>query len=130
MHILKNISLWVLIIGYTFAGINHFWHPGGYISIIPHYIPYPVLMNMLAGIFEVLFALMLVWPRTRHWAVYGIILMLAAFLPVHIDMALNAPLKLGNLDVTPLGAWLRVALQPVLMLWVWWHAKLNIKSVP
>ncbi len=123
MHILKNISLWVLIIGYTFAGINHFWHPSGYISIIPHYIPYPVLMNTLAGVFEVLFALMLIWQHTRPWAVYGIILMLTAFLPVHIDMALHAPLKLGNLNVTPLGAWLRIALQPILMLWAWWHTK-------
>jgi uncharacterized membrane protein len=123
MLLLKNISLVVLIAGYTFAGINHFWHPGGYISIIPRYIPHPVLMNMLAGIFEILFGLMLIWPGTRLWAIYGIILMLVAFLPVHIDMALHAPLKLGNLKVTPFGAWLRVALQAVLMLWVWWHTK-------
>ncbi|WP_184545093.1 DoxX family protein [Mucilaginibacter sp. FT3.2] len=123
MRILKNISLVVLIAGYTFAGINHFWHPGGYISIIPRYIPYPVLMNTLAGIFEISFALMLIWPGARPWAVYGIILMLAAFLPVHIDMALHAPLQVGSLNVTPFTAWLRVAFQPALMLWVWWHAK-------
>ena len=123
MRIFKNISLVLLVVGYTFAGMNHFWHPVGYIAIIPHYIPYPVLMNTLAGVFEILFGLMLIWPGTRVWAVYGIILMLAAFLPVHIDMVLHAPLKLGSLNVTPLGAWLRAALQPVLMLWVWWHAK-------
>jgi uncharacterized membrane protein len=123
MRLIKNISLVILVIGYTFAGINHFWHPDGYIAIIPPYIPYPVLMNTLAGIFEILFALMLIWPATRPWAVYGIILMLAAFLPVHIDMALHAPFKLGNITVTPLIAWLRLALQPALMLWVWWHRK-------
>jgi uncharacterized membrane protein len=49
--------------------------------------------------------------------------MLAAFLTVHIDMVLHAPLKVRNLNVTPLAAWLRVALQPVLMVWVWWHRK-------
>ncbi len=123
MRILKNISLVILVTGYTFAGINHFWHPEGYISIIPPYIPYPVMINILAGAFEIVFALMLIWPITRKWAVYGIILMLAAFLPVHIDMALHAPLKLGNITVTPLAAWLRIGFQPVLMLWAWWHAK-------
>jgi uncharacterized membrane protein len=130
MHLLKKVSLAILVVGYAFAGINHFINPASYIYIIPHYIPYPVLMNTLAGIAEVLFALMLIPTKTRYWAVYGIILMLAAFLPVHIQMLIDAPFKLGNITVTPLIAWLRLILQPVLMLWVWWHRKVNIKSLP
>jgi uncharacterized membrane protein len=80
-------------------------------------------MNIIAGITEISFALMLIWTKTRPWAVYGIILMLAAFLPVHIQMLIDAPFKLGNITVTPLFAWGRLILQPVLMLWVWWHRK-------
>ncbi len=121
MRFIKGTSLVLLVIGYTLAGINHFYNPVSYYHIIPHYLPYPVLLNILAGVFEILFALMLIFPETRSWAVYGIILMLTAFLPVHITMLMNAPLKLGNLTVTPLIAWVRLALQPVLMLWVWWH---------
>lgn len=123
MHLLKKVSLFILVVGYTFAGINHFINPESYIQIIPHYIPFPVLMNIIAGIAEISFALMLIWPKTRHWAVYGIMLMLAAFLPVHIQMLIDAPFKLGNITVTPLFAWGRLILQPVLMLWVWWHRK-------
>ena len=66
MHKLKNVSLWVLVLGYFIAGINHFVHPVGYIHIIPAYIPFPKLMNVLAGIFEVLFALMLIFPKMRR----------------------------------------------------------------
>jgi uncharacterized membrane protein len=113
----------VLIIGYLLAGINHFVHPAGYIPIIPAYIPFPKLMNLLAGGFELLFALMLLSPKTRPIAAWGIILMLAAFMPVHIQMIIDAPFKLGNLMVTPLIAWIRVLLQPVLMLWAWLYAK-------
>jgi uncharacterized membrane protein len=121
MRFIKSTSLVLLVVGYTLAGINHFYNPVSYYHIIPHYLPYPVLLNILAGGFELLFAPMLIFTKTRPWAVYGIILMLATFLPLHITMLMNAPLKLGNLTVTPFIAWLRLALQPVLMLWAWWH---------
>jgi uncharacterized membrane protein len=123
MSLTKKISLILLIAGYLFAGINHFWHPDGYIHIIPPYIPFPKLMNILAGGFEVLFSLMLIWPKTRSIATWGIILMLAAFMPVHIQMIFNAPFMLGSLHVTLLVAWARVLLQPVLMVWAGWYAK-------
>jgi len=123
MKILKKISLVTIVILYFLAGINHFVHPQGYINIIPPYLPYPVLLNALAGITEILFSLLLIRPKTRKVAAYGIILMLSAFLPVHIKMVADAPFMLGSLRVTPLVAWARLVLQPVLMLWAWWHRK-------
>jgi uncharacterized membrane protein len=123
MTLTKKASLTVLIIGYLIAGVNHFVHSGGYIHIIPSYIPFPKLMNVLAGEFEILFALMLISPKTRPIAAWGIILMLAAFLPVHIQMVIDAPFMLGKLHVTPLGAWIRVLFQPVLMLWAGWYIR-------
>lgn len=122
MQILKKISLVFLILGYLLAGINHFRSPAGYIRIIPSYLPTPVVLNILAGVFEILFALMLIRPKTRKVASYCIILMLIAFLPVHIQMVIDAPLQLGNLTVTPLIAWTRlIVLQPLLIVWAWWH---------
>ncbi|QEC75805.1 DoxX family protein [Mucilaginibacter ginsenosidivorax] len=123
MRFVKKVSLFILVVGYAFAGINHFLNPESYIHIIPRYIPFPVLMNIIAGVAEISFALMLIRPKTRPWAIYGIILMLAAFLPVHIQMLIDAPFKLANITVTPLIAWVRLILQPALMLWVWWHRK-------
>jgi len=121
MTLSKKISLIILVAGYCIAGVNHFWHPDGYIHIIPPYIPYPKLMNILAGAFEVLFGLILIWPKSRPFAAWGIILMLAAFMPVHIKMVIDAPFMLGKLYVTPLIAWVRVLLQAVLMVWVGWY---------
>ncbi|TSD63373.1 DoxX family protein [Inquilinus sp. KBS0705] len=123
MQILKKISLVTIVILYFLAGLNHFIHPTGYVNIIPHYLPYVAILNILAGIAEILFALLLIRSKTRKVAAWGIILMLIAFLPVHITMLANAPFKLGNLLVTPTIAWARLALQPVLMLWAWWHRK-------
>ena len=123
MNMIKKVSLWVLIVGYLAAGINHFRNPASYINIIPAYIPYPVVANILAGAAEILLALLLISPKTRHYAAWGIILMLIAFLPVHIDMLIKAPMQLGTITVTPLLAWLRILFQPVLILWAWWYVR-------
>ncbi|WP_158825119.1 DoxX family protein [Mucilaginibacter lacusdianchii] len=123
MTILKRISLLILIIGYIAAGINHFIHPVGYIRIIPDYLPFHYTLNILAGVCEVMFGLMLIFKPTRKWGAWLIVLMLATFLPVHITMLLQAPMQLGSIKVTPFVAWIRLLLQPVLMLWAWWHTK-------
>ncbi|TFF38062.1 DoxX family protein [Mucilaginibacter psychrotolerans] len=121
---IKKISLVILVIFYLLAGANHFYNPSSYYRLIPKYLPYPVALNILAGIAEILFALLLLLPKTRRLAVYGIMLMLLAFLPVHIQMVIDAPFILGTLAISPLVAWIRlVVLQPLLILWAWWHRR-------
>jgi uncharacterized membrane protein len=128
MSTLKKISLVVLIIGYIGAGINHFRIPEFYIGIIPKYLPYPEILNILAGIFEILFALMLTYKPTRKIAAWGIVLMLIAFLPVHIDM-LSGHTMLNGKPVLPVWAWVRVFFQPVLIAWAWWYTFEEKKSI-
>ena len=124
MYKLKKLSLVVLVIGYLIAGANHFRAPLSYIKIIPPYFPQPAILNLAAGFFELFFAIMLIFPKTRKLAAWGIILMLLAFLPVHIKMVQDAPFMLGALKVSPFVAWLRlVVLQPLLILWAWWYTK-------
>jgi uncharacterized membrane protein len=124
MHKLKKTGLIVLVIGYLIAGANHFKAPLSYIKIIPPYFPNPALLNLAAGFCEIGFAIMLIFPKTRRFAAWGIILMLVAFVPVHIKMVQDAPFMLGTLKVTPFVAWVRlVVLQPLLILWAWWYRK-------
>ena len=122
MNKLKKVSLVLLVLGYLIAGINHFRNPISYIKIIPPYFPYPSMINFAAGFFEIFLAILLIFVKTRIMAALGIILMLIAFLPVHISMIGDTPLQLGSLTVTPLLAWIRlIVLQPLLLLWAWWH---------
>jgi uncharacterized membrane protein len=123
MTTLKKVSTITLVLGYIAAGLNHFRVPEFYIAIIPRYIPYPQLMNVIAGIFEIIFGLGLAFKITRKYAAWGIVLMLAAFLPVHISMITDAPFKVGSTTVGPLLVWLRLALQPMLMAWAWWQTR-------
>jgi uncharacterized membrane protein len=122
MSKLKKTSLVILIIGYLLAGANHFKSPDSYIKIIPSYFPHREILNLLAGFCEITFAALLIFPKTRVFAAWGIVFMLIAFLPVHIRMARDAPFRLGNLQVTPLIAWIRLmVLQPLLIWWAWWY---------
>src|SRR4051812_37611381 len=108
MSKLKNRSLIVLITGYLLAGANHFRAPVSYIKNIPHYFPHPEILNHLAGFCEMAFAVLLIFPKIRVFAAWGIVFMLIAFLPVHIKMVKDAPFMLGTLKVTPLIAWIRL----------------------
>src|SRR4051812_28519950 len=117
MKLLKKLPLIIMVIAYLIAGFNHFYNPSSYRHIIPAYIPYPHTANILAGSFEVLFGLLFIFNKTRTLAAWGIILMLIAFLPVHIDMVIHAPFLLGDsIVVTPFIAWVRlIVLQPLLI---------------
>jgi len=70
MQTFRKISLITIILFYLLAGINHFRNPASYLRIIPPYIPYPTLANILAGGFEVLFALMLISIVISHVYLY------------------------------------------------------------
>ena len=70
---------------YIVAGILHFVRPRSYVSIIPSYIPYQKEMVYLSGIAEIVFGAML-FTTLKDYALWGIILMLIAFIPVHIYM--------------------------------------------
>lgn len=115
----QKVSLIFLIALYLVAGLNHFVHPAGYLKLVPPYLPFPKTLNLTAGFFELLFGLMLIFKPSRKYAVYGIILMLVAFIPAHIYMIQIAPFMLGKWLVTKTIAWVRLPLQAVLIAWVY-----------
>ena len=122
MSTLKKISLVLLIIGYVAAGINHFRMPQFYIGIIPAYMPFPNILNTLAGVLEIAGGLGLILKSTRKFAAWGIVLLLIAFIPVHTAM-LSGHTQLNSAPVHPVWAWVRLFFQPVLIVWAWWYTR-------
>ena len=120
---LKKVSLVLLIILYIGAGINHFWHPDFYYSIIPPYLPNPYLINIAAGISEIVLGILLIFSTTRKFASYMIIAMLIAFLPVHVYMIQKGGCMNEIVCISLWEAWLRIFFQPILILWAWWNRK-------
>ncbi len=115
----KQLSLYLLVALYLLAGINHFINPDFYYQIIPPYLGNPRLINMIAGISEILLALLLVPVLTRKWAGYGIILMLLAFVPAHIYM-LQKEYPVDGPNPPAWILWARlIIIQPLLIWWAW-----------
>ena len=120
MNKLKIVALYVMAVFYILAGINHFMKPEGYLGLIPEYLPFHELLNILAGIFEVAFGMGLLFPKTRHLAAWGIILMLIAFIPAHIYfIQLNSCIENG-ICLPPWTGWFRLLIiHPVLFSWAY-----------
>ncbi|MEO8795225.1 MAG: MauE/DoxX family redox-associated membrane protein [Daejeonella sp.] len=123
MRIFLKISIISLSLILILAGLNHFRNPQMYLQIIPEYIPVPVALNYVSGIAELILGIGLLFNKTRILAAWGIFIMMIAFIPAHIFMIQKAPFYLGTLHVTKTIAWIRLALQPLLILWAYIHTK-------
>ena len=118
---LKKIMLYLLAILFFLAGINHFRNPLPYQEIMPTYFPYKDALNLAAGLLEILFSILLVFKRTRFAGAMGILVLLVAFIPVHIFMIQKNGCTGVNFCFPAWVAWVRLfPLQFVLIWWAWW----------
>lgn len=119
---IRNLSLFLLVLLYLGAGINHFWHPLFYERIIPPYLPFHALINKLSGVAEFVLGLLLIFPRSRTFAAYAIIGMLIIFITAHIYLIQISGCSNAGFCGPLFVAWVRlVPGQLLLIWWAWWH---------
>ena len=118
---MKKMIRFALIGFYLFAGINHFINPNFYKPLLPLYLrDWSIAINYISGISEITLGLLMLFPRTRKLAAYGIIVMLIAFVPAHIFMIQIGSFSLGSFEMTPMIGWVRLLIiHPLLMYWAW-----------
>ena len=112
------LSIWLLSAIFVASGVLHFFFPAPYIAIVPPWLPAAPILVLVSGIAEVLGGLGLLIERTRRIAGTGLILLLIAVWPANLQMLLDARASSASL-ATETALWLRLSLQPLLMLWVW-----------
>ena len=116
----KRFALLALAAVFIAAGLNHFLNPDVYVGIMPPYLPAPLLLVYLSGLFEVLGGVGVLPHTTRSAAGWGLVLLLIAVFPANLHMALHAALY------EPIPAWAlyaRLPLQLVLMAWAYWATR-------
>ena len=129
MYSMKKISLYVMIVFYIAAGINHFWHPEPYVGIMPSWIPWHKELVIISGICEILLGFLLLFSATRRFAAWGIILLLIGVFPANIQMLINFSNE-SNPDL-----WVAIIRLPLQLLLIWWaygfakRKELKIKEV-
>jgi len=106
---------------FVFAGAMHFVIPRSYEAIVPPSMRRRREAVVVSGIAEVIGGVAVIPRRSRRFARWWLLGLLAAVFPANVHMALDPEQVPGlDLDRVPRWAlWARLPLQPLAMLWVW-----------
>lgn len=105
---------------FVLAGLNHFRDPAFYLRLMPPWLPAPAALLALSGAAEVVLGVGVFPPATRTAAGWALVLLLVAFLPVHVHMVVHSE----QFPAVPEWfLWARLPLQFVLMYWAWWATR-------
>ncbi len=122
---LQKISLSIMVFTYLFAGLAHIVRADYYLAFIPLFIPQARWLVLLSGGIQILLAVLLVFPKTRRGACYGILLLWSVSLPVNFLMVAS-----GGTG-TAYNAWQLGALIPfhlLLMFWAFVHIRIETRK--
>ncbi len=100
------------------AGLNHFRVASFYQRLVPPQLPHPLALVLISGFFEIVGGLGLLVPQLRRRAGWGLIALLLAVFPANLYMAVK-PSRFTDLHLPYWTLLARLALQAVLIAWVW-----------
>lgn len=108
----------------VFTSIGHFLFPQGMAAMIPEFVPQRTFLVYATGVLEIAFAVGLVFPQTRIWTGWALILFLIIVLPANIKGAVDH-VNYQHPDQPGPGLvylWFRIPLQVLFIGWVYCFA--------
>jgi uncharacterized membrane protein len=115
---MKTIVFSLFAIILTGGGLNHLLNPKFYNRFIPAGLP-KLMVNYISGVVEILLGITVLFAETRYWSALGILILMTAFLPLHlIDLFREKP----AIGPRPLAI-IRVPVQFLLIWGAWWLMK-------
>jgi uncharacterized membrane protein len=104
--VVRTAALVFVFLWFFIGGIAHFAATQLEIRIVPPYIPWPRVIVLTTGVFELLGALGVIWPRSRAAAGAGLLLLTIAVTPANVYM-------LQRWDLFSVPYWALVARLPL-----------------
>ena len=114
--IIKSFLIIISSIFYVIVGIKHFIEPEYFLSIVPPYLPYHLELVYISGLFEILFGLLILFPKYRYYGAIGLILLLVAVFPANIYLAQSKEAQEAIGATQEIATW-RLPIQGVLV-WI------------
>ena len=102
---------------YVFAGVNHFINPQFYYDLIPDYLPFHELINVVSGLAEIILGIGVIFQKTRKWSSYLLVTMLISFIPAHIYFIQIGSCVEGGMCVSEWIGWARLLIIHPLLIW-------------
>lgn len=115
----KSVGKAIFAAFFVLGGIGHFVATDIYMKIMPPYLPYPRVLVLLSGVFEVALGLLLVVPLTTRVAAWSLIALLIAVFPANLYMFQHSE----KFAVSPTLLLLRLPLQGLLIIWAWAYTR-------
>ncbi len=118
----KSILIVISSIFYTITGIKHFIESDYFLSIIPPYLPFHIELVYISGFFEILFGLMILFPKYRYYGSIGLIFLLIAVFPANIYLAQSKEAQEAIGTSQQIAIW-RLPIQGILIWIAYWIRK-------
>ena len=115
---LKFITILIMSCFYMNVGVKHFVEPEWFLQIMPPNFPYHYEAVYWSGFFELLFGFLLINPKTRFIAGWGIIYVMITVFPANLYLAVNDGLVM---DISKELAWGRLPVQYLFIGLAYWH---------
>jgi uncharacterized membrane protein len=119
MNTIKLLTIGLMSFFYIATGITHFTEPEWFLKIYPPFLPFGLAAIYISGFFEVLLGILLLIPKTRYYAAWGLIILLIAVFPANIYLAYTNG---AAMDISPELAWGRLPFQALLIGLAYWHS--------
>ena len=120
--IAKYILIIISSIFYVLVGIKHFIDPNFFLAIVPPYLPYHLELVYISGIFEILFGVIILFPKYRYWGSVGLILLLIAVFPANIYLFQSVEAQKAIGATQEIATW-RLPVQGIFILVAYWIRK-------
>ena len=117
---LKFITILAMSCFYMNVGVKHFIEPEWFLQIMPPNFPHHFQAVYWSGFFELLFGFLLINPKTRFIAGWGIIFVMITVFPANLYLAVNDGAVMG---ISKELAWGRLPFQYVFIGLAYWHAQ-------
>ena len=122
MSLFKKITIYFMSSAYIYVGIRHFIDPDFFLAIMPDYLPFHKEAVYVSGIFEILLGGMLLFPKSRKVAGWGLIFLLIAVFPANIYLAQNEAAQQA-IDISQTAAIVRLPFQALFIGLAFWHQR-------
>ena len=122
--VLARIQPWFRVfcaLNFIGVGLLHFTHTSVFELMMPTYLPWHRELVLLSGLFEILGGGGLMVPFARRFSAWGLLALLVAVFPANVHMAMHTVfLPIEWLPQSELGLWIRLPMQAVIALEVWY----------
>lgn len=122
IHKNKELLRVILAVSINIVGLLHFAVPDIFVRIVPSFLPYPLELVYISGVFEILGGIGLLVPTVSRAAAWGLIALFIAVFPANINMAVNH-IHIDGIPDSPWFQVIRLPCQAVLIAWAWWYTK-------